>query len=386
MRDVRLLVPITIVPALYLITGLSLLKGFSVYLVPSIIWLLIFFVLFSHDPVPRETSRAIVMLGFAVGLIHVSLLFNVALMITGLGRTPYSLTPLGLAINVFFVYSRVLGMEFSRALIIRKLSRRPALAIAITAVAFAIFLTPMQSILILQGPKDATIFLASRVLPLIAQSALASYLALIGGPWASIAYVGVLEAVMHYSPYLPSMEWMWTSLTGVMIPIVGFIVINMALALSLSRMKKKHVNLKNRVRKGSLSLITMGMIVLVMWASIGAFGAKPIVILGGSMKPAINVGDIVIVSKVSPSSIEPGDVIQYYREGIGVITHRVVAVKYIDGKLNFVTKGDAMDEPDPWLVPSDFVIGKVIFVIPKLGWVTIALRSIPQFLASLFGS
>jgi len=346
---------------------------------------LIFFVLFSHDPVPREISRAIVMLGFAVGLIHIALLFNVALMITGLGKTPYSLTPLGLAINVFFVYSRVLGMEFSRALIIRRLSRRPALAIAITAVAFAIFLTPMQSILILQGPKDATIFLASRVLPLIAQSALASYLALIGGPWASIAYVGVLEAVMHYSPYLPSMGWMWTSLTGVMIPIVGFIVINMALALSLSRMKKKHVNLKNRVRKGSLSLITMGMIVLVMWASIGAFGAKPIVILGGSMKPAINVGDIVIVSKVSPSSIEPGDVIQYYREGIGVITHRVVAVKYIDGKLNFVTKGDAMDEPDPWLVPSDFVIGKVIFVIPKLGWITIALRSIPQFLVSLFG-
>ncbi|MHC1601464.1 MAG: signal peptidase I [Candidatus Nezhaarchaeales archaeon] len=384
MSDVRLLVPITAIPTIYLIIGLGFLRGFSIYLVPSIIWLLVFFVLFSYDPVPRETSKAMVMLGFAVGLIHVALLFNIALMITGMGKTPYSLTPLGLAINAFFVYSRVLGMEFSRALIIKKMRRRPALAVAVTAIVFAVVLIPLQSIFVLASPKDITIFLASKALPLIAQSALASYLALIGGPWASIAYISVVEAVMHYSPYLPSMGWMWSSLVGVMIPIIGFIIINMALALSLPRMNRKHVNLKNRVRKGSLSLVTVSMLVLVMWASMGAFGAKPIVILGDSMKPTINVGDIVIVGKISPSSIKPGDIIQYYREGIGVITHRVAAVEHNDRGLYFVTKGDALDEPDPWLVPSDYVIGKVIFVIPKIGWITIALRSIPQALISLF--
>lgn len=92
------------------------------------------------------------------------------------------------------------------------------------------------------------------------------------------------------------------------------------------------------------------------------------VVLSGSMEPAIEPGDAVLVDSVDPSTIERGDVITY-RRGAGPVTHRVVEVRTRDGERAFRTKGDANEEPDPQLVPADRVVGRVLFVLPFVGHV-----------------
>ena len=87
-----------------------------------------------------------------------------------------------------------------------------------------------------------------------------------------------------------------------------------------------------------------------------------------SMKPAINMGDMIITGPLNGpinGDVEPGTVVtyQYKKE---TITHRVQSV---DGE-TMVTKGDAVEDPDPWSVSMSDVKGVYLFKIPYVGYVT----------------
>lgn len=86
---------------------------------------------------------------------------------------------------------------------------------------------------------------------------------------------------------------------------------------------------------------------------------------GGSMQPAINVGDIAIIKRTDPSQIHVGDMLTFHQSR-QIVTHRVVEV-LPNG--DFITKGDANNAPDLEPVPKSHVIGKAIFIVPYVGYV-----------------
>ncbi len=88
-----------------------------------------------------------------------------------------------------------------------------------------------------------------------------------------------------------------------------------------------------------------------------------------SMKPAINMGDLVVSSKAA-GAIEPGTVITFQRNG-ELVTHRVFSV---DGDA-LLTRGDALEEPDPWTVAVSDVRGVHLFTIPRVGYLVSFIRS-----------
>jgi signal peptidase I len=85
-----------------------------------------------------------------------------------------------------------------------------------------------------------------------------------------------------------------------------------------------------------------------------------------SMAPLINLGSVVIVR--SQESYQIGDVISYYAQinnELVIVTHRITEVS---GNV-YVTKGDANSLEDRELVRPRLIIGKVINIIPELGYV-----------------
>ena len=82
-------------------------------------------------------------------------------------------------------------------------------------------------------------------------------------------------------------------------------------------------------------------------------------VLGGSMFPALKEGDYIFNKAVDPSTIDVGDILTVKPGGF-VYTHRIVE-KLGDG---FILKGDANDSPDPALIDSSQIVGKVVFVFP----------------------
>lgn len=106
------------------------------------------------------------------------------------------------------------------------------------------------------------------------------------------------------------------------------------------------------------------------------FGYSSAVVVSGSMSGSIEVNDIVIIRE--ESSYKVGDIISY-ESGDSLVTHRITAQK--DGK--FITKGDANNTADRMPVHAEQIMGRVIYVIPKLGAV-ISFFSSPAGMGILF--
>lgn len=89
----------------------------------------------------------------------------------------------------------------------------------------------------------------------------------------------------------------------------------------------------------------------------GVFGIKPAVVLSGSMDPAIQAGDLILVRDCDPAALSEGDVVCYLSSGKAV-THRIVDVTAgEDGQTRFVTQGDANNVADRLAVSPDQVQG-----------------------------
>lgn len=114
------------------------------------------------------------------------------------------------------------------------------------------------------------------------------------------------------------------------------------------------------------------------------FGWEVACIRSGSMSPVLQRGDMVILCPVDSRDIAVNDIIAFNPVTVGEenICHRVVAIKQ-NGSLEFQTKGDAEPIQDPFQVPPDKVIGRVVYAAPNLGYLIIFLRTIPGFLLSI---
>jgi signal peptidase I len=103
-----------------------------------------------------------------------------------------------------------------------------------------------------------------------------------------------------------------------------------------------------------------------------ASGYKPMAVSSGSMRPAYEVGDAIIVKGSGARGVQRGDIIVFRRHpslsaGSGLVVHRVVREHHIDGNRFFRTKGDANAEPDHDLVGAAAVVGKVEYHLPRVG-------------------
>ena|GEM_PF-6185116 len=89
---------------------------------------------------------------------------------------------------------------------------------------------------------------------------------------------------------------------------------------------------------------------------------------GGSMEPAVSIGEIIAIQPVDPEDIKPGDIVSFKFPDKVPITHRVVEVIESEGQLSFQTKGDANEDPDPYTITSGNLIGRVRFQLPYIGY------------------
>jgi len=105
--------------------------------------------------------------------------------------------------------------------------------------------------------------------------------------------------------------------------------------------------------------------------------------ISNSMYPTIKVGDLLIVQgglKGEDIHADPvnGDIIVFkdpVRDGSTPIVHRAIYKGYDETRKEyfFRTKGDNNRGEDSWIVWESNIYGKVIFVIPYLGYIKIYL-------------
>jgi len=129
-----------------------------------------------------------------------------------------------------------------------------------------------------------------------------------------------------------------------------------------------------------ISWLFIGAIALLVVFTIGSNtnilgGYKSFMVLSGSMEPTINIGDIVIAHR--QINYFKNDTITFYGPENRVVTHRITAIEETNGNTTILTKGDANRSIDSDTIVPNKIIGKVIFIVPKLGFVVSFSRTIP---------
>jgi signal peptidase len=92
-----------------------------------------------------------------------------------------------------------------------------------------------------------------------------------------------------------------------------------------------------------------------------------VIILTGSMEPALQAGGIAYVASVDPLTLEVDDMVTFHRDDGSIVTHRIVARQAGEGGVRYQTMGDANASPDRDLVAPAAIEGKVVASLPYVG-------------------
>lgn len=124
-----------------------------------------------------------------------------------------------------------------------------------------------------------------------------------------------------------------------------------------------------------VSIVVIGVIVIWMGLRVAFATDNPFfVVSSGSMVPELNIHDVLIVRDGSTfDEVIVGDIIVFNRpsDHDRVIVHRVVKINE-SSERTLTTKGDANPASIPgtdYPITKEDYIGKVIYVIPQIGYV-----------------
>ena len=386
---------LALVLAVYALLSLFHPGGLMAYAFPSTCWALLALAtmkICGLNKIQSWFNKRIFLMAALIAVFQIFALIDAGLL-TGFGKSPLSFTPRGLTINVILVLSTLVGTELSRAYLMKNFGKKkPFLTLGLVTLLYTFINVSIFGFLSFNDPLSFSQFLGTGFLPAVTENLLACYLAFLGGPIASLAYRGPLQAFQWFSPILPDLPWGYEALLGVMIPTIGFITINQVTPPTLLKKlgiptQTKRSRRFTKTKKPSIRGWTILSIlcVLIVWTSTGLLGFYPTVVASGSMRPTMEVGDLAIVVSTDPSKIQVGDIIQYWQEG-EMTLHRVVEITGEGGTRLFVTKGDDNPIPDTDPVFPAQIRGKLTFTIPKLGWIPIytktAIANIWSFLTA----
>jgi len=350
------------------------------YVIQPLLWLSLAFLAFlgwrqvENRP---ALSKSLVFTAILTGAFQMALFFIAGLFLLSFGRSPYGHRFLTLLGNLAYVGSMLLAFEMSRAYLGAVLSRRsPMLALALLSLLFSLVSIPVGKFRLLGNALDTFELVGKTFLPTISENLLATFLALIGGPGASIAYRGTLLAIEWLSPTLPRLPWLVTAFIGTLVPVLALLVIyNRFWAEPAAESEAKPQEGQSTTTWLLVAVAAVGL----LWFNTGVFGIRPVLVSGPSMSPAMVPGDMVIIRDVPPEAVEVGDVIRFRQGGIDVI-HRVMDIQGERSEITFITRGDYNDADDP-PVPASDLEGKVILTVPKIGWVAIGARKLIDWIS-----
>lgn len=153
----------------------------------------------------------------------------------------------------------------------------------------------------------------------------------------------------------------------------------------IKRIKENHKI--NKVLK-ILTLIIQSVLFIILALTVITFitsktsilgSIRSMVVLSGSMEPALPVGSIVYITK--QIGYDNKDIITYKTESGMNVTHRITGIEFSEEGTVYSTKGDANKSIDSSVIPYEKVMGKVFLTIPYLGKVINFLNSPKGFLA-----
>lgn len=295
-------------------------------------------------------------------------------LIVGFLSTSYSLTLKSIFINSFPIILLIIIEELYRYNICKK-GENNSLIIYISVVIFTLVdISLIISNYDLNNLLGILKLVTIVVCPSVFKNLMLSDFSKRFGYKICMIYQLIMSIYVYIMPIFPNLNEYLESIVMSLFPIFILILINMQFEIKQPEdIRNKHI-----LNKIFSSIITIIIVIIICLFS-NLFPWWIAIIGSGSMTPTINVGDAIIIDKISEkemSKLKVGDIL-VFKVNKAMYTHRIVNIDVINDEYFISTKGDRKGNVvDNWIVKRKDVIGTVKFKIPYIGYPTVWLNNL----------
>lgn len=294
---------------------------------------------------------------------------------SGFVKSSYSLSFINIIKNTFPVIALILISELMRYVLFNKTKRNLPCLIIGCLLFVMVDVNTMVHIYDVKTALGITKMICLVVFPSITKNIFLTYLTMKVGYKNGIIYRLITELSTYLLPIFPDFGEYINVLLKTVLPIAIMARLNnMFNYYSVRKIKDSRYNNRKLVL---YSFITFALLTIVLLTS-GLFTYQALTIGSGSMSPAIEKGDVIILKSMKNEEarkIKKGDVLVYNHDN-KIIVHRVIKKSNNGETISFKTKGDYNNAKDSWIVKQEEVIGIVKFRIRWVGMPTVALNEL----------
>ena len=283
----------------------------------------------------------------------------------GFASNGYKLTPINILKNIIPMSFIILIEELIRYNLVKKGSRNKYILGLIVLV-----LTCMDVILIIKGFNlssnyELVKFIFAYLLPSLAKNVYLTYACYKAGYKPNVIYRFIMELPIYFMPIFPAFGMYMTSTFKILLPAL---LIYMVYKLTSVNNQEKTIS---NYKIGKVGIATFIFLMLIMiGVNSGWFKYYSLTVGSGSMKPTINIGDVIIVNKLKSNEIDNlkiGDIL-VFKHLDKILVHRITEIEVRGGIRFFYTKGDANETVDAFITKESDVIGVTKQRIPYIGY------------------
>lgn len=290
-------------------------------------------------------------------------------------KSSYSLSFINIIKNTFPVIALILISELMRYVLFNKTKRNLPCLIIGCLLFVMVDVNTMVHIYDVKTALGITKMICLVVFPSITKNIFLTYLTMKVGYKNGIIYRLITELSTYLLPIFPDFGEYINVLLKTVLPIAIMARLNnMFNYYSVRKIKDSRYNNRKLVL---YSFITFALLTIVLLTS-GLFTYQALTIGSGSMSPAIEKGDVIVLKSMKNEEarkIKKGDVLVYNHDN-KIIVHRVIKKSNNGETISFKTKGDYNNAKDSWTVKQEDVIGIVKFRIRWIGMPTVALNEL----------
>lgn len=294
---------------------------------------------------------------------------------SGFVKSSYSLSFINIIKNTFPVIALILISELMRYVLFNKTKRNLPCLIIGCLLFVMVDVNTMVHIYDVKTALGITKMICLVVFPSITKNIFLTYLTMKVGYKNGIIYRLITELSTYLLPIFPDFGEYINVLLKTVLPIAIMARLNnMFNYYSVRKIKDSRYNNRKLVL---YSVITFALLTIVLLTS-GLFTYQALTIGSGSMSPAIEKGDVIVLKSMKNEEarkIKKGDVLVYNHDN-KIIVHRVIKKSNNGETISFKTKGDYNNAKDSWTVKQEEVIGIVKFRIRWVGMPTVALNEL----------
>ena len=290
----------------------------------------------------------------------------------GYVKSIYSHSLLGIIKNIWNYIIPIVFIELIRNIVIRNSGNNKLIFILISLL-FTLIDIDLFNIINITNKTEIFKLTFSTIIPTVVENFTLTYITMTSGYIANLIYLLPQELTNIILPIFPDLDWYFSSLFGILLPTICFIVIKY-LDDRIEAIKPK-----SRLKKEKPIRLIIFISPLTLFALFvaGIFKYKPTAIVSNSMYPIYQRGDVIIIEKVNTKNIKKlkkYDIIEYKLDNI-IVAHRIIYIeKHNDGTVLYITKGDNNNIVDKEKVTQKQVNGIVQFKVPKVGYPSVWLN------------